>query len=248
MGIKTSISWADHTFNPWIGCSKVSEGCRHCYAEQFALKRMRLNVWGLGADRHPTKTWRDPVKWNRQADCDGVRRRVFCASLADVFEDHVTANNLRPRLWNLIRECASLDWLLLTKRPENIRSMLPCDWGNGWGNVWLGTTIEDDSVAYRLNELRSVPSVIRFVSYEPALGPIDQSDLSGVDWLIYGGESGPGYRPDNPDWARAIRDRCRALGIAFFYKQGASLRSGQIAELDGETIQEIPQESKGGAT
>lgn len=240
MSEQTTISWCDHTFNPWIGCTKVSEGCRFCYAEQFASKRMGLKVWGSSTDRHITKTWQQVPRWNRAARSSAERRRVFCASLADVFEDHPTANSMRPKLWDLIRSCGSLDWLLLTKRPENISSMLPSDWGNGWQQVWLGTTVEDDRVSHRLDYLRVIPAVVRFVSYEPALGPLDHCDLNGIDWVIYGGESGNGFRPDNRDWARAMRDRCREDGRAFFYKQAASQRSGRHTLLDGQEVKQFP--------
>ena len=240
MSERTGISWCDHTFNPWIGCTKVSEGCRNCYAEQFATGRMGLDAWGPSADRHVTKTWPQVPRWDRAARDAGERRRVFCASLADVFEDHVTANEYRPRLWDLIRRCESLDWLLLTKRPENVGRMLPADWGDGWPHVWLGATVEDDRVARRLDALRAVPAALRFVSYEPALGPLDHVDLSGIGWVIYGGESGPGYRADDPNWARAMRDRCRAEGVAFFHKQSAGPRPGRGVLLDGELIQQFP--------
>lgn len=240
MSDTTTISWCDHTFNPWIGCTKVSEGCRFCYAEQFATKRMGLKVWGPGADRHTTKTWVQVPRWNRAAMAAGERRRVFCASLADVFEDHTTANQLRPKLWDLIRCCDSLDWLLLTKRPGNITAMLPGDWGDGWPQVWIGATVEDARVAHRLDALRSIPAAVRFVSYEPALGPLHDCNLSGIDWVIYGGESGPGYRPDDRVWARAMRDRCQADDRAFFYKQAAGVRPGRDVLLDGVEIKQLP--------
>ena len=240
MSVATRISWTDHTFNPWIGCTKVSEGCRNCYAEQFAKQRMRLDVWGLSKDRHRTKTWGDVPRWNRKAMLDRERKRVFCASLADVFEDHAQANEIRPRLWDLVRQSTWLDWLILTKRPENISSMLPPDWGQGWRNVWLGVTVEDDRVAGRLDELRSVPSLIRFVSYEPALGPLDHCDFSGIDWVIYGGESGPNYRQDDPRWARAMHSKCQDEGIAFFFKQSSGRVSGRGIELDGQITQQVP--------
>jgi protein gp37 len=178
---------------------------------------MRLDVWGLSKDRHRTKTWSDVPRWNRKAKLDRQRKRVFCASLADVFEDHAQANEIRPQLWDLVRQSTWLDWLILTKRPENISSMLPPDWGQGWRNVWLGVTVEDDRVAGRLDDLRSVPSVIRFVSYEPALGPLDHSR-----------------------WARAMRSKCQDEGIAFFFKQSSGRVSGRGIELDGQIIQQLP--------
>lgn len=242
MGIKTKIAWTDHTFNPWMGCQRVSEGCRNCYAETFTRNRMGKKLWGASAPRQVTKgPWKNVEKWNDSAESDGVRRRVFCASLCDVFEDHPTAEKTRPRLWDLVRRCTSLDWQLLTKRPENIRGMLPSDWGDGWNHVWLGTTIEDRRVIHRADVLRSVPSRIRFISYEPAIGPLAPIDLSGIDWVIYGGESGPGYRPEDKQWARDMLSECRAQNVAFFHKQSAGPRTEMGIELDGKIVREFPR-------
>lgn len=185
-------------------------------------------------------------RWNSLAARAGARRRVFCASLCDVFEDHPTANSTRPRLWDLIRECNALDWQLLTKRPQNIAAMLPADWGDGWTHVWLGTTIEDMRVAGRADHLRQIPAAVRFISYEPALGPLDDLDLHGIQWVIYGGESGPGRRaegtPDDPKaWARSMRERCERLGVAFFHKQSVGARTEMGIELDGEVIRQFPK-------
>ena len=139
MGEQTGISWTDHTFNPWIGCTAVSAACDHCYAETLAKRY----GWDFAARRRTSENnWRNPRRWNRAAERDGVRRRVFCASLADVFDNQVPPE-WRADLWDLIRACPSLDWQLLTKRPQNIARMLPDDWGDGWPNVWLGTTAEN---------------------------------------------------------------------------------------------------------
>lgn len=236
MGESTAIAWCDHTFNPWRGCQRVSEGCRHCYAETLMHRWGLDNLWGPKGERRRTTpaNWRKPKQWNRAAVEAEQRRRVFCSSLADVFEDHPDANAARPDLWELIDKTRWLDWLLLTKRPENIARMLPSGWGDGWPNVWLGTSIEDMRVAHRVAALVSVPAAVHFISYEPALGPLDDLDLSGIEWVIYGGESGKDFRPDDRDWARAMRDRCQRAGIAFFYKQGAALHPGRDTLLDGE--------------
>jgi protein gp37 len=240
MGAMTKIAWTDYTFNPWMGCTKVSDGCRNCYALELTKNRMGLDVWG-GAPRQVTKSpWKNAMAWNRDARVAGQRRRVFCGSLCDVFEDDATANATRPRVWQLIRECEALDWQLLTKRPENIARMLPEDWGSGWPHVWLGTSIEDMRVASRADHLRAVQAAVRFISYEPALGPLDALDLAGIHWVIYGGESGPRYRPEDKAWARSMRDRCRRLGIAFFHKQSSAPRTEQGIELDGQVIREFP--------
>jgi protein gp37 len=247
----SGISWTDNTFNPVIGCQKVSEGCRNCYAEFLTTKRttryekaIGLPIWGNPATtgRYETaeSNWRNHIKWDKKAARLQTRLKVFCASLSDVFEDHPVWDRVRPRLWNLISQTPNLDWLILTKRPHRIQSNLPSNWGVGWSNVWLGTTVEDMRVAERADHLRAIPAVVRFISYEPAIGPLDAIDLTGIDWLIYGGESGPGYRKDDSDWAHAIRERCSEFGTAFFYKQSSGPYSGYSVELDGKKYLNFP--------
>lgn len=171
MGANTKIAWTDHTFNCWWGCQRVSLGCENCYAETFA-KRYGT-AWGPSADRRffPDKHWNEPRKWNRLAMAAGIRKRVFCASMADVFEARSDLDAQRARLWTLISETPGLDWLLLTKRPQNIKLMLPK--GLDRSNIWLGTTAENQE-----NADERIPHLLRnraaklFVSYEPALGPI----------------------------------------------------------------------------
>lgn len=243
MSESTIIAWTDHTFNPWMGCVKVSEGCRNCYAATLTKNRMGLDLWGPASTttRQVTKTpWQNVLKWNRDAAKAEERKRVFCASLCDVFEDHPVSNETRPRLWDLIRECTNLDWQLLTKRPERIVENLPIDWQDGWDHVWLGTSVEDMRVASRVDHLRSIPASVRFISYEPALGPLDDLDITGIDWIIYGGESGPGYRAENKDWARAMHQKCSDNGTAFFHKQSAGYRTELGIELDGKIVREYP--------
>lgn len=242
MGGQTSIEWTDHTFNPWIGCQAVSGACDHCYAETLVQR------WGGDFStrrRTAPLNWRQPLLWNRKAQAAGVRGRVFCASLADVFDNQVPPE-WRYDLWDLIRVTPWLDWQLLTKRPMNILRMLPPDWGLGWPNVWLGTTAEDqDQLALRAWSLALIPTAFRFLSYEPALGPVNTRNvtnrlgtawdsLSGrilqregaapaavgaISWVICGGESGPRSRPMHPVWARSLRDQCAAAGVPFFFKQ-----------------------------
>lgn len=253
MGDVTKIAWTDRTFNPWMGCTKVSAGCTHCYAETLTTVRMGLRVWGPRAQRQVTKSpWQNVRKWDREAragavGADGQRGRllVFTGSLMDVFEDRPEVEAARRDMWDLIRSSPGLHFQLLTKRPENIRRFLPASWGEGWPNVWLGTSIEDMRVAVRADVLREIPAVVRFISFEPALGPLDDLDLTGIDWLIYGGESGPGFRPEgtpgNPKvWARRMRARCRAAGVAFFHKQSSAPRTEMGIELDGEIVREFP--------
>lgn len=219
----TSIEWCDHTFNPWTGCTKVSSACDHCYAEAWA-KRSGIVKWGNNPRRRTSgHYWTEPLRWDRKAEESGIRRRVFCASLADVFDNQVDPA-WRADLWDLIQHTNHLDWLLLTKRPQNIADMLPgkCGWSNPdwpWPNVWLGTTVENqEEAARRIPHLLAVPAVVRFLSCEPLLGPI-ATPLNHINWIICGGESGPGARPPMIGWIRALRDACVSAGVPFFFKQ-----------------------------
>ena len=214
-----------YTFNPWWGCLKVSEECHHCYAEDIA-RHYGHHVWGPSATtarrRFGEKHWQEPLRWNRQAQQAGYRRSVFCASMADVYEDHPDVESERQKLWTLIEITPWLNWLLLTKRPENILALSPWKHGKRWPeNVWVGTSIGLQSRAIeRVPLLLEVPAVVRFVSCEPLLGPLDFSPwLPALQWVICGGESGLQARPMNPDWARSLRDQCQAAGIPFFFKQ-----------------------------
>ena len=187
----SKIEWTDHTFNPWIGCQKVSPGCDHCYAETMMDHRYGKVEWGPHGERKRTsdENWKKPVKWNREAEAfrrnHGHRPRVFCASLADVFDNQVPAA-WRKDLFELIRKCDKMDWLLLTKRPQNILKMLPPDWGAGYPNVWLGMTAEDQPhFDQRWKHLQKIPASIKFVSYEPALGPLHLPNSRSSTGLAY---------------------------------------------------------------
>jgi protein gp37 len=224
MGEKTEIAWADHTFNPWIGCQKISAGCDNCYAEAMMDIRYGKVQWGPHGERKRTSiaNWRLPLRWAKAASGTGKRPRVFCASLADVFDNQAPVG-ARAELFTLIRATPELDWLLLTKRPENIAKMLPPDWHRGYSNVWLGTTAEDQANYNRRWPILSrIPMALAFISYEPAIGEL--SDLYATagqapDWIICGGESGRGAREMQPDWARDLRDQCAERSIPFFMKQ-----------------------------
>ena len=220
MAENTKIEWADHTFNPWIGCQGVSAACDFCYAETLMDKRLGRVEWGPHGERKRTSpaNWRLPLKWNREAGDAGTRPRVFCASLADVF-DNKAPPGARDDLWELIYRTPHLTWMLLTKRPENIRKMAPA--GSWQRNVWLGITGEDQpNFDRRWWHLEREDAVVRFVSYEPALGPLEVTrGRRHPDWIICGGESGPQARPMHPDWARSIRDECAVTGVPFFFKQ-----------------------------
>ncbi len=246
---RTSIEWCDFTFNPWIGCTKVSDGCKHCYAEALMDTRWRRVQWGVSGQRVRTSpaNWKKPLKWNRDAEAKGVRYRVFCASLADVFEDKPDQPELdewRKDLWNLIFETPHLDWLLLTKRPENVKKMMPHVWNFPkanhvqHGNIWIGTSVENqEQYEKRVPELLKVKRATGatvFLSMEPLLGPVDlqwcdwcggfgihdcYEETGTIDWVIVGGESGTNARPMHPDWLVSIRDQCVSSDIPFFFKQ-----------------------------
>lgn len=257
MGATTEIRWTDSTFNPWWGCSRVSEACQHCYAESWA-KRFGVE-WGKKAERRTfgDKHWNEPLRWNRQAESTGVRRLVFCASMADVFEDHPELPPERERLWELIDATPALTWQLLTKRPENIMGMVPKSWLEWWPpNVWVGTTVENQRWAEeRLPYLAQVPAPVRFASCEPLFESLDLRPWLdfmdggwGVNWVISGGESGPKARPSDPAWFRFLREQCEEFGIPYLFKQwGEHDESGRKVGkkaagyvLDGRTHDAIP--------
>lgn len=223
MGKETGIAWTDHTFNSWFGCTKVSPGCTNCYAEAQTLRSGHA-VWGPQAERKhfDQKHWNKPLHWDAEAKKAGVRRRVFCASMSDVFELRSDLDEDRAKLWNLISKTPNLDWLLLTKRPQLVSSIVPSDWmTHRWpGNVWIGTTVEDQLRADgRIKELIRLPAPVRFISCEPLLMEVTLPYLYAIDWVIVGGESGPAARPFHLNWARKIRDACAKEGAAFFMKQ-----------------------------
>jgi protein gp37 len=240
MAENSKIEWCDHTFNPWIGCQRVSPGCDHCYAEHLADHRFGWVEWGPHGQRKRTSEayWKQPYRWAKAPRQSGMRARVFCASLADVF-DNKAPDGSRDDLFRLIRETPKLDWLLLTKRPQKIARMLPADWGNGYPNVWLGITAEDEEF-YRMRWpiLSRIPAAVRFVSYEPAIAPLGPVDIDKADclpdWIICGGESGPGARRMKPAWVRAVRDECADLDIAFFMKQIGSNHDSWPTNIRGK--------------
>jgi protein gp37 len=232
MGANTAIQWTayenehgasvpGYTFNPWIGCTEVGPECDNCYAREGQTAKMRSIPWGPGQKRHVTSEhyWNDPRRWNRAAVKLGVRPRVFCASLADIFDDDAPTGQL-ARLWALIQETPQLDWLLLTKRANRIAERLPATWGIGWANVWLGVSVGVRKSLWRLDCLRSVPAVVRFVSFEPLLEMMPRGmDLRGIDWGIIGGESGGGARAFDVSYAFDVIEQLHAAGAAAFMKQ-----------------------------
>lgn len=256
MGKDSEITWTHHTFNPWWGCTKISEACKYCYAESWS-KRTGVKIWGSGAERRffGEGHWLEPKKWDKESKNRKQRRRVFSASMADILEDRRDLDAWRSRLWKLIEDTPWLNWLLLTKRPENFGKMVP--WDNNWPkNVWIGTTAENQEKAeYRIPILLQYPAIIRFISCEPLLGPIDLNqwlnhqnkdsslvNLSKkpdgkIDWVIVGGESGYNARPMHPSWVRKIRDQCITTSIPFHFKQwGCWWPSGNGRDSTSRTI------------
>lgn len=254
MGQNSKIEWTHHTFNPWWGCVRVSPACKHCYADSWA-QRLGLSLWGEQTDRRffSDAHWRDPLKWDRDAAREGGRRRVFCASMADVFEDRADLNPWRERLWGLIEATPNLDWLLLTKRPDCIGKLSP--WKESWpSNIWLGTTVENNEWAEkRLSHLLKWKATVRFVSCEPLLGELDlepwlmsKIQPNGINWVIAGGESGAKARPMNPEWAEQLRDQCRNSDIPFHFKQWGHW--GPASDADRKAVQTVEFLSSNGRT
>jgi protein gp37 len=248
MAEKTLIAWTDHTFNIAWGCVKISPGCANCYATSLA-SRYGHDVWGINKPRRTFggKHWSEPLTWERDSrnGIPGVRGQglphlVFTSSMCDVFEDHQTIAIEREKLWPLIRSTPHLHWQVLTKRADRIAVNLPNDWGNGYPNVWIGVSIENMDYAWRADCLRDIPAAVRFISYEPALGPLDDLNLRGIDWVIYGGESGAKHRDHDIAWPRAMRQKCQACGVAFFYKQSPDRFTERGTTLDGETVRKFP--------
>lgn len=223
MGENSKIEWCDHTWNPWMGCTKVSPACDHCYAEAMIDTRYGKAKWGAGQPRVRTApaNWRKPVKWNAEAEATGIRPLVFCASLADVFDNEVDPA-WRADLFALIRSTPSLVWLLLTKRIGNAVDMSIAAGGFG-RNVALGATMANQAEYDRdrmklLDAKERLRPAFTFASLEPLLGPVIL-DKNAPDWIIVGGESGAGARDMNPEWARNLRGGAARFGRSFFFKQ-----------------------------
>lgn len=233
MGKQTGIDWTDHTWNPWVGCIKVSLGCANCYMYR---DQVRYGNDPKRIHRTARSTFSAPLAWKESA-------RVFTCSWSDFFIE--AADEWRDEAWSIIRRTPHLTYQILTKRPQNIKDRLPDDWENGYPNVWLGVSVETSKYLWRIESLDEVPAYIKFVSYEPALGAVDFTPYTPViQWIIGGGESGPNARPVNLDWFRDVRDMCRKYGIAYFHKQnGGNKRiDGHWGgdELDGMRHKEFP--------
>lgn len=225
---ETKISWTAYTWNPVHGCSKVSEGCRNCYAERLSLQRgWTQNPW--------THTWADLNVTLKPAKLKEPYRfppgsRVFVNSMSDLFHERVPDDYL-AQVFAVMADLPQLTFQVLTKRPARAAA-----WAGPWpSNVWLGASIEDARALGRLDDLRPIPASVRFVSAEPLIGPWpEEVDLTGIDWLIVGGESGPGHRPMPHAWARRLRDHCQAQGVSYFFKQSAAARTEMGGSLRHE--------------
>ena len=253
----SNIAWTHHTQNFWLGCDKIAAECAHCYIDRTLRRQGRDPWWQL----YRSKTWDNPVKWQRQAEAQDVYFRVFTNSLSDFF--HAGADAWREEAWNVIRKTPNLVYLILTKRPELIAKRLPKDWGEGWPNVWLGVSCGCKQTLNKMNALRRIPvhpQAVRFLSAEPLLEDISgEIDLSGFGWLIVGGESGggpeylwdargnwrvefntPGRRTMRLEWAHSLLDKARPAGIPYFFKQVTAFRSGTGEAALGRPYQEFP--------
>lgn len=240
---KTSIEWTELSWNPVTGCDRISTGCDHCYALTMArrLKAMgtpqyqtdgdpRTSGPGFGVAMHP-EALNQPYKWSG-------RRTVFVNSMSDLFHAKVTTEFILDVV-RVVRETPQHVYQVLTKRPTRARRLSGVvEWPE---NLWLGVSVENMDLARRVDELRAIPAAVKFLSCEPLLGDLSGLDLTGVDWVIAGGESGPNYRPMHIDWARGIRDNCLGAGVPFFFKQwGGRAPKIQGRELDGRTWDEMP--------
>jgi protein gp37 len=272
MAAETGISWCDSTFNPWIGCTKVSPACDNCYAEISTPSRTMGIEWGQGKPRIRTSAanWKQPLQWNRQAqikrdawdrfiacnpglsDVELLKRgfikpsppRVFCASLADVFDNEVHHAWLVD-LFYTIKITDNLDWLILTKRISVAQKKLPFfDWVDGWDNVWLGISVVNQAEFDRdVPKLVAIPAKIRWLSIEPMLGPIEIPEILGrhIDWIVVGGESGPNARPMERAWVASLINQCCRYSIPFFFKQwGGKGRDKGGCLYDGGEIKDFP--------
>lgn len=261
MGLNTNIEWCDGTLNLWWGCTKISSGCKNCYAEKLSDQRYKKGAWGPDGTRTEVKGWKNTLaKLSKQAKAENRRLKVFCQSMSDVFEGPDTMGGVDSDNWKLVSrlqdellsailEHPELDFLLLTKRPENVMGIVTrhdCSTtpGYNWSfpdNLWIGTSVEDQKTAdERIPHLLKIPAKVRFLSCEPLLGPVDLRglfdycpshdfaagfcvgycpDRQYIHWVIVGGESGANARPMHPDWVRSLRDQCTDAGVSFFFKQ-----------------------------
>jgi protein gp37 len=235
MADKSAIEWTDATWNPVTGCTKVSPGCKNCYAERLAARLQAMGNRryrnGFAVTLHPDQLAL-PVRWSQP-------RQIFVNSMSDLYHEAVPEEYIRRVFDVMVRA----DWhvfQILTKRAERLLELAPrLPWPP---NVWQGVSVENTRYCWRIEHLQQVPAAVRFISVEPLLGPIPNLPLEGIHWVIVGGESGPSHRPMNPSWVREIRDHCLTAGVPFFFKQwgGRTPKAGG-RNLDGRTWEETPE-------
>jgi protein gp37 len=234
MAQSSAIEWTEATWNPVTGCTKISAGCKHCYAERMSK---RLNAMGLRQYRNGFKVTLQPEaldiprSWKKP-------RVIFVNSMSDLFHKNVPSSYIRE-VFRVMNECPHHQFQVLTKRPERAASLSrKLDWTP---NIWMGTSVEDERVMHRLDALRDIPAAIRFLSLEPLLGPLPRLSLNGIHWVIVGGESGPGARPMREEWVLDIRDRCIDSGVPFFFKQWGGINKKRTGRsLAGKLWDQIP--------
>lgn len=234
MATSSKIEWTEMTWNPVTGCSKVSEGCRHCYAERMA-KRLQAMGNARYASGFRVTLHEDLVELPRRLR---TPKLIFVNSMSDLFHEKVPTEFIR-RVFDTMQTCPRHTFQVLTKRSERLRELAPdLPWPR---HIWIGVSVEDERVLHRIADLRTVPAQVRFLSCEPLIGPLDDLPLEGISWVIVGGESGLGARPMNKAWVRSIRRRCRDAGVPFFFKQwGGARKELNGRELDGRTHDEMP--------
>ena len=234
MAESSHIEWTDATWNPVTGCSKISPGCKFCYAERLARRLQAMgqrnyrNGFELTLQPHMLD---HPLRWRQP-------RRIFVNSMSDLFHSDVASEYIL-KVFTVMSRADWHQYQILTKRSERL---LELDSELGWEpNIWMGVSIESEKYLYRVDDLRRTHSHIKFLSIEPLLGPLHSLDLSGIDWVIVGGESGPHARPLDPTWVRQIRDICLGFRVPFFFKQwGGAMKSRTGRSLDGRTWDEMP--------
>lgn len=236
--METIISWTNVTWNPVTGCSKVSDGCRYCYAERISLSKGWTKLpWTARNASQNVRIWPERLK---QPFGYKPGTRCFVNSMSDLFHEAVPDDFIK-QVFEVMRACHHVTFQVLTKRSARLRDF-PIRFPS---NVWIGVSVEDDRVLHRVDDLRSVNASVRFLSCEPLIGPLDELDLTGIHWVIVGGESGPNHRPMDMRWVRAIRDKCATENVPFFFKQDAGYRTElrpYVVEEDGRhtTIQQYP--------
>jgi len=234
MAFESSIEWTESTWNPVTGCTKISTGCTHCYAERMAKRLQAMGVpnytKGFSVAVHE-ESLGIPLKWSKP-------RVIFVNSMSDLFHEHIP-DDFILRVFRAMNEVPRHRFQVLTKRSERLLRMSPAlPWTE---NIWMGVTVEEDRYLYRAEHLKRVRAAVKFLSLEPLLGPLPGLDLDGLDWVIVGGESGPGARPLNADWVIDIKEKCQRTGIPFFFKQWGGARKKKAGRLlEGKTWSEVP--------